>query len=113
MASVLALQRDRSRVQRELCSNACREMRNQIEIVFISSGVRLNPADDSLFKRRWLELVPQKQFVCAIHVLEPTPDIIAFGKAKRGFRQISISNQACIKASVSSPQQGTRPVSMR
>ena len=45
MASVFALQRDRSRVHRELRSDACREMRNQIEIVFISGGVRLNATE--------------------------------------------------------------------
>ena len=56
-------------------------MRNQIEIVFVSCGVRLKPTDDILFKRWWLEPVPQEQFVCAIHILEPAPNIIAFGKA--------------------------------
>src|SRR5262245_20948451 len=112
MASVLALQRDRSGVHRELRSNACREMRNQIEIVFVSGGVGLKPTDDILFKRWWLELVPQEQFVCAILILEPAPNIIAFGKAKRGFRQISIPNQSRIEGSVSSPQQSTRPVSV-
>jgi hypothetical protein len=82
-------------------------MRNQIEIVFIPGGVRLNPTDDVLFKRWWLEPVLQEQFVCAIHVLEPAPNIIAFGKAKRGFRQISTPNQVRIEAFVSSPQQST------
>ena len=110
MASVLALQRDRSGVHRELRSDTCRQMRNQIEIVFIPGGVRLNPTDDVLFKHWWLEPVLQEQFVCAIHVLEPAPNIIAFGKAKRGFRQISIPNQARFEAFVSSPQQSTGPV---
>ena len=112
MASVLVLERNGSRVHRELRSDACREMRNQIEIVFIPCGVGLNPTDDSLVKGWWLELVLQEQFVCAIHVLEPAPNIIAFGKAKRGFRQISIPNQARFEAFVSSPQQSTGPVSV-
>src|SRR5215470_5597121 len=113
MASVLALQRDRSRVHGELRSDACGEMRNQIEIVFVSCGVRLNPTDDVLFKSWSLELVLREQFVCAIHILEPAPNIIAVGKAKRRFRQISIPNRARIEGSVSSPQQSTRPVSVR
>ena len=110
MASVRRLQRCRSGIQRELCSQASRQMGHEHQVTFITCRVGLHAADDALLAEP-VSSEPRRSssLVRSTFSMLP-PHIISFFEPQCGFSQVAVPYQSSLEIPVASPEQGTGPV---
>src|SRR5947209_6532592 len=100
-------------VQRELSAQGSRNAGNQRKVVIISKRVRLNASQKTFFEAGRLGIFTQQQLVCAIHVFNAGPNVVAFGKVQCGFCQITAEHLSRLRHPIPSPQQCGSPASLR
>lgn len=95
----------------ELRASCGSEVGDHVEVTMILEGESLNAIDRLFLEIGRQRIFSEKEFVCAIHIFDARPCIIASADAQRGFNEMTIKHRFVMRFPRPSEERSSVPQS--
>src|SRR5690348_7026925 len=103
MRTIDRFQRVGTCVEGRLSADYCVKMWRKFDFTIVSESERLHAANDGFLKVCRFGNISQQKLICAVNILQPSPQVISGCKSQSRLGQIAIPDEAAGLIAISSP----------